>query len=404
MQTDNPQNSNEEYSQQINTELERNKHNKSAQKADIQPRICNFWSVFVAILCVGFITGAVLEFKFGILPESFSAETPEVDYKSAKKLYYNEPLSEMIADAVEVSSKSVVSITAKSNARTSFDFPFSYGNRPESHLGTGVVYAVVRSIAYIITNNHVIRNATEIYVSQDDRLFRAKLVGLDPATDLALLKIDIGSYKLTPAQFADSDMLKPGYIVVAMGQPYGFENTATMGIVSALGRGDIFRTGGYADFIQTSAQINPGNSGGPLVDLKGKVIGINTFIYSETRGNVGIGFAIPANLVLRVAEDLIKYGLVKRSELGVTIRALSAEERMQLGKGILIDQVMPDSSAEKAGLKHMDIIRRLNEETVENDVWLKTKIAHFKPGESVKITILRDGKEIEIEVQLTEKK
>ena len=332
-----------------------------------------------------------------------SAEKPDVDYTSAKKLYYDEPLSVMIAEAVEVSSKSVVSITATSNARTSMDFPFGFGNRPESHLGTGIVYAVVHSVAYIITNNHVIRNASEIYVSQNDRLFKAKLVGLDSATDLALLKIDTGSYKLTPAQFADSDMLKPGYIVVAMGQPYGFENTATMGIVSALGRGDIFRSGGYADFIQTSAQINPGNSGGPLVDLKGKVIGINTFIYSETRGNVGIGFAIPANLVLRVAEDLVNFGRVKRTELGVTILPLTAEEKMQLGKGILIDQVMPESAADKAGLKHMDIIKRLNGEIVENNVWLKTKIAHFKPGESVRLTILRDGKEIEVSVTLTEK-
>ncbi len=403
MQNENQQNSFEKVPEIIKKDTDSDSLDILKQIEDMPTKTGKIWLVFATILCVGFITGAIIEFKMHILPEGLSAEKPEVDFTSAKKLYYDEPLSEMIADAVEVSSKSVVSITAKSNARTSMDFPFSFGNQPESHLGTGVVYSVVRSVAYIITNNHVIRNASEIFVSQDDQLFKAKLVGLDPATDLALLKIDTGSYKLTQAKFADSDMLKPGYIVVAMGQPYGFENTATMGIVSALGRGDIFRTGGYADFIQTSAQINPGNSGGPLVDLMGKVIGINTFIYSETRGNVGIGFAIPANLVLRVAEDLISFGLVKRSELGVTILPLSVEEKMQLGKGILIDQVMPDSSAEKAGLKHMDIIKQLNGEIVENNVWLKTKIAHFKPGTNVKITILRDGKEIEIEVTLTEK-
>ena len=379
---------------------------KQANDLRLEPRKKSggAWSVFFITLVVGLIAGAVLEFKVGLLPEALTAEKPNVDYTKSEDLYYDEPLSKMIAKAVEISSQSVVSITAKTSYASTYNSPFSFGNREESHLGSGIVYDVNKSIAYILTNNHVINNASEISVNHDDRFFEAKLVGVDPATDLAVLKIDTGSYRLQAAKFSDSDMLKPGYIVVAIGQPYGFQNTATMGIVSALGRGEIFRTGGYADYIQTSAQINPGNSGGPLVDLMGKVIGINTMIYSRNGGNVGIGFAIPSNLVIRVASDLIEYGRVKRTELGVTIRPLSVEETMQLGKGILIDEVVPGSPAAEAGLKRNDIIRKLNGETVENEVWLKTKIAHFKSGDNIVLTILRKGKEIEINVVLTEKK
>jgi len=367
-------------------------------------RTGNGWSVFLVTLVVGLIAGAVLEFKVGLLPEALTAEPPVVDYAETKTLDYEEPLSKMIAKAVEVSSKSVVSITAKTSYNKNFGYPFFSGNREESHLGSGVVYAVSKSIAYILTNNHVINNASAISVNHDDQFFKAKLVGVDQATDLAILKIDTGSYRMQAAQIADSDMLKPGYIVVAIGQPYGFQNTATMGIVSALGRGEIFRSGGYADFIQTSAQINPGNSGGPLVDLMGRVVGINTSIYSQNGGNVGIGFAIPSKLARKVADDLIQFGYVRRTELGVKIRELSPAEKMQLGKGILVGEIVPGSPAENAGLKINDILRKVDGEVVENDVWLKTKIAHYQPGDTVKITVLRKGKEIELKIVLVEKK
>ncbi len=378
-------------------ELEKAKHHLA--KSNIKK-----FRLVLVVLFIGLIAGAFIEFQWHVLPTLFSCQQETVkvaEYNEDTKLPYKDPLSEIIAKAIAIASNSVVSITAQSQGEI-FEDPF-FGplrTRPEAHLGTGIVYKVDGSTAYIVTNNHVVKNSTQIFISISDYSFKATIVGTDPATDIAVLKVDTGKLKLIPAKFADSDMLKPGYIVVAIGQPYGFKNTATMGIISALGRGEIFQSGGYADFIQTNAQINPGNSGGPLIDLGGKTVGINTVIYSETHGNVGIGFAIPSNLVRRVADDLITNGKVQRAALGVQVRPLRSEEVAQIGSGIMIAKVLKGSPAENAGLKPYDVITKVNGKKINSVMELRTKIAHFHPGAEITITVLRAGREKKLSVKL----
>jgi len=260
---------------------------------------------------------------------------------------------------------------------------------------------IISSDGYILTNNHLAGEAEKINVELGDgRKFTAKLIGADPETDVAVVKIEAD--KLPYLELADSDALEVGEWVLAIGNPLGLSHTVTAGIVSAKGRSG-FRLATYENFIQTDAAINFGNSGGPLVNLDGKVVGINTAIVGPG-GNIGIGFAIPINMAKNIAEQLMKGGGIERGYLGVLPQDLEPEMAEAFGlkdtKGVLIPEVSEGSAAAKADLKHNDIILELNGEPVESADAFRSKIAMFKPGTEVKLTIWRDGKRKTITVTL----
>ena len=279
-----------------------------------------------------------------------------------------------------------------------FDVPREYRERS---LGSGVI---VSADGYILTNDHVVHGATEIKVSLvDKREFDAKLIGTDPKTDIAVLKIE--GENLPQATLGDSSKIALGDVVLAMGNPFGIGQTVTMGIVSATGRGGL-DIEDYEDFIQTDAAINPGNSGGPLVNIKGEVIGINTAILSRSGGNVGIGFAVPINMARHVMQQLIEKGRVVRGWLGVYIQPVTSSIAKAMGlekpQGALVADVDPDSPAGKAGLKTGDVIIGLDGQTIEDSRQLRLRIAEAGPGKEVKLEIVRDGKRMTIPVTLGE--
>ncbi|SMP14063.1 serine protease Do [Desulfurobacterium pacificum] len=277
-----------------------------------------------------------------------------------------------------------------------FGVPFPFDNFPKEFktrsLGSGFIVKVKDGWAYILTNNHVIDKATKIKVKlSDGSVYRAKVVGKDPKTDVALIKIKVGNKKVPTVQLGDSDSIKVGEFVIAIGNPYGLNWTVTHGIVSAKGRHGL-GLNPIEDFIQTDAAINPGNSGGPLCDIHGRVIGINTAI---VRNAQGLGFAVPINIAKKIMNDLLKYGKVIRGWLGVYIEDISPEIAQKFGvkHGVLVTKVMSGSPAEKGGLKSGDVIIRYNGEPVKNVTDLQLKVINTRPGEKVKITVVRDGKE-----------
>jgi serine protease Do/serine protease DegQ len=259
--------------------------------------------------------------------------------------------------------------------------------------GSGVI--VDAKNGYIITNAHVVENATDITVQLlDNRSLKAKVVGADPGSDVAVLKVQAGN--LVDLPIADSDRAEVGDFVVAIGNPFGLGHTVTSGIVSALGRSGI-NPEGYEDFIQTDASINPGNSGGALVNLNGELVGINSAILSRTGGNIGIGFAIPSNMMKIVMNQLIKYGTVKRGVLGVNIQTLAPEIAKSMGlpettQGALVSQVVDGSAAEKAGVKAGDVVTAVNGRPVKDAGSLRNAIGLLSIGEKVDLSLLRDGK------------
>jgi serine protease Do len=273
----------------------------------------------------------------------------------------------------------------------------------ERSLGSGVI---VTKDGYILTNNHVVDGADEIKVARDKekKQFPAKVVGRDPKTDIAVLKID--AKDLPFITFADSDKLEVGDVVLALGNPFGIGQTVTMGIVSATGRGGL-GIEDYEDFIQTDAAINPGNSGGALVDAEGRLIGVNTAIFSRSGGNQGVGFAIPANLARSVMDQIIEKGRVERGYLGVFLRDLTPELARQFNvpeytSGALLDEVTEKSAAAEAGLKSGDVITELNGTPVKDGRDLKLMVGRLAPGDKVAVKALRDGKEKSFTVALKE--
>ena len=266
-------------------------------------------------------------------------------------------------------------------------------------LGSGFI---IDKEGYIVTNNHVIAGADEIKVKLNSgKEYDAKIIGRDPSTDIALIKIKADS-SYSVATFGNSDALKVGQWVVAIGNPFGLEHTVTAGIVSAKGR--VIGSGPYDDFIQTDASINPGNSGGPLINMKGRVIGINTAIIA---GGNGIGFAIPANMAKGVIKQLKEEGSVTRGWLGVGIQDISDEMAEYYGikdqKGVLVSQVFPGDPADKAGIRPKDIIIEVNGKNIENSRQLTRTIAGFHVGQEVNILALRDGKEKTFKVKIAKR-
>jgi serine protease Do len=277
----------------------------------------------------------------------------------------------------------------------------NFGPQRQEGIGSGVV---VTKDGYILTNNHVVDGADEVKVAlQDGREFTAKVIGRDPKTDIAVIKVDAKDLPAVP--MADSDKVEVGDVVLAVGNPFGIGQTVTTGIVSATGRGGTVGLD-YEDFIQTDAAINPGNSGGALVDAEGRLIGINTAILSRSGGNQGIGFAIPANLARDVMGNLVKDGHVTRGYLGVMIQdvtpGLAKEFKLKDNKGALVGEVTPRSPAEKAGLKDGDIIIEFNGKAVTDSRHLKLEVARIQPGETVPVKILRDGASKTLDVAVKE--
>jgi len=296
-----------------------------------------------------------------------------------------------LAPLVEKATPAVVNIrVSQTVTRRS---PFMRGGEVAS-AGSGVI--VDARGGYILTNHHVVADADEIQVSLiDGQVLDAEVVGSDAATDIALLKVEPGEVKLSEMPIGDSNEVRVGDFVIAIGNPYGLGHTVTSGIVSALGRTGISRDG-YEDFIQTDASINPGNSGGALVNMRGELIGINSVIISRSGGNVGIGFAVPTEIASSIMGQILDFGEIRRGLLGVNIQSIDPEAAKTLGLevegGALITRVFPDSAAEVAGLQVGDIVTEINKKKITNADELRNTIGLLRSGEKVTIKYLRDNK------------
>ena len=272
--------------------------------------------------------------------------------------------------------------------------------KKERGLGSGVI---VEPSGLIITNNHVVGKADEIRVTlSDKREFKAKLIGTDPKTDVAVVKIEATGLPSVP--WADSDKLEVGEFVLAVGNPFGLTQTVTLGIVSALGRAAGIAE--YEDFIQTDAAINPGNSGGALVNVRGELVGINTAIFSQSGGNMGIGFAVPSNMAQSIMGQLVQTGKVVRGWLGVSIQELTPELGSQFGitetKGVLVSDVMDDSPAKKAGFERADVIVEYDGKPMDSPTHLRNAVAQTPVGKKVVVKIIRDKKAKTIDLTIVE--
>ena len=322
----------------------------------------------------------------------------------------NTQQQQSLAPMLETVLPSVVSIKVEGTTQMKNNMPeefrrfFGYPDnqsRQFSGLGSGVIIDAEKG--YIVTNNHVIDNADKITVELNDgREYQAKLIGKDPQSDIALLKID-DAKKLTAIKLADSDKIRVGDYVVAIGNPFGIGQTVTSGIISALARSGLSMNG-FENFIQTDASINQGNSGGALVNLNGELVGINTAIIAPSGGNVGIGFAIPSNMVNNLTSQIIEYGEVKRGVLGIKGNELTSDIAkafdLEVQKGAFVSEVMDDSAAKDAGIKSGDVIISMDGKPVDSFAELRAKIATTGAGRTVKLGLIRDGKEISVEVKL----
>ena len=300
----------------------------------------------------------------------------------------------------------VVSTQTQQQAPSSiFDFFFGFpeGGMPQQRervgSGSGVI---IREDGYIVTNNHVIDGATRIEVTlNNNETYPATLVGTDPATDVALLKIDANGLPIIP--FGDSDKLRLGEWVIAIGSPYDLRSTITAGIVSAKGR-SMPSNGEFKieSFIQTDAAVNPGNSGGALVDKAGNLVGINTAIISQTGSYSGYSFAVPSNIVKKIAYDLMDFGSVKRAVLGIAMKPIDdkiAEElKLSSRNGVYIDEVSKSGAADKAGIKAGDVLIAIDSTKITNPASVQEAVSRFSPGDNAVVTVLRDGKELRLDV------
>jgi Do/DeqQ family serine protease len=333
-------------------------------------------------------------------------------------------VTEGFADVVSKVTPAVVTIRVQSKASPQFtqlpQFPegspfddlFGFGQRGrggrqvppqvQRGLGSGVI---VSNDGYILTNNHVIDNATRIDVELSDRrVVGGKVIGADPASDLAVVKIDEKNLAALP--IGDSSAMRVGDLVLAVGNPLGVGQTVTMGIVSAKGRATGLGDGSYEDFLQTDAPINQGNSGGALVNTAGELIGINSQILSPSGGSIGIGFAVPSNMAKNVMDQLVSYGRVHRGRLGVTVQGVTNDLAAGLGlskaEGALVSDVTPGGAADKAGIKRGDVILSYQGRTVVDTNTFRNEIAASKPGTTIALEVMRDGRAIGVKATLTE--
>ena len=343
------------------------------------------------------------------------AEGPKINPKDVQVLT---ALDGELTRLVHAVIPSVVSITSSRRTQTSgpvmidpFDFLFpnrrlrTPTERAQMALGSGVI---VSREGHIITNHHVVANMDKISVQlTDGRVEPAQLIGTDEQTDIAVLKIAAG--RIEPLALGNSDEVRVGQMVFAIGNPFGLQETVTQGIISAKGRRAMADSG--VEFLQTDAAVNQGNSGGPLINLKGEIIGINSAIFSTSEDGawLGISFAVPSNVARRTLESLLKTGRIIRGYLGVTmvnISEITREDAASLGlrdtEGVVVAQVMPDSPAEKAGLKPGDVIRRFNGRPVPDKIFFRSRVAELEVNSKVELTIVRSGQEQTLTVQIVE--
>jgi serine protease Do len=373
----------------------------------------------VALLVIGFAAGIAFV--------AVTGSSPRRDVQVTMGTHQSRALLDQFSDAFEGAAakvnKSVVAIF--SEQVTKVENPFSSGNpfggmfgddffkhffnmpREQKQvvhaLGSGVI---ISKDGYILTNNHVVEHADKLTVTLDNskKKYKAKIIGTDPQSDIAVIKID--AKDLPAASLANSDSVRVGQWVIAVGNPFELMHTVTAGIISAKGRSSVGITT-YEDFIQTDASINPGNSGGALADLDGNVVGINTAIASNTGNNAGVGFAIPINMAKSIMEELVKNGKVSRGYLGIYLQDiddnLAKALKLKSTEGALVADVESGTPAEKAGVKRGDIITAMNGMPVDNSTTLRNEVAETEPGTDVKLTVLRKGEEKNLTVTLGER-
>ncbi|HEY3382356.1 MAG TPA: trypsin-like peptidase domain-containing protein [Vicinamibacterales bacterium] len=363
----------------------------------------------------GFAAGLVVTGRFHQTTDSTAA--PQAATRAAATTQPNALAPSGLPDFSGIAARGVsgvVNISAESIVRSTSPFAndpffsqflgededwFGGRNRPQQSLGSGVI---ISADGYVVTNNHVVSgNVRQITaVLPDKREVKGQIVGRDPTTDIAVVRINATGLPVVP--WADSSRLKVGQWVLAIGSPFQLNQTVTLGIVSATGRMGV-GVADYEDFIQTDAAINPGNSGGALLDARGEVVGINTAILSQSGGYQGVGFAVPSNLARRVADDLIRFGEVRRGSIGaLRIEALTPEWAEQLGvpnvRGALITQMARASSAFQAGLRPGDVVVGFNGQAVEDDARFRRSLSDTKIGSTATIDILREGRKMQIKV------
>ena len=390
------------------------------------------WTGFsIVLIAAGIIIGLVLAAEFNIIQnsnadtqkeKSAATSTAGDDQENSRSsIEILDAISNAFADVAEKVNPSVVTISTKTVIKNKQGSPFNeffgddffkrFFNMPggpqgeyvQQGLGSGVI---IKENGVILTNNHVIDDADDIFVSlMDDNELKATVLGKDSNTDLAVIKID--AEDLPAIKMGDSEALRVGQWVLAIGSPLQSElaHTVTAGIVSAKGRSGVGLSA-FQDYIQTDAAINPGNSGGPLVNLKGELVGINTAIATRTGGNMGIGFAIPSKLAEKVTSDILEKGRVIRGWLGVGIQNISPDLaknfNIDKSEGVIVTEIMKDSPAEKAGIKVEDIILAINSEKIKNVTQLTTKIGSTDPGTKINLKILRGGDEKTISITIGE--
>lgn len=368
------------------------------------------------ILVLGVFVGLILSSNMGVM-----TPVPAKSQVSSKSVEILSQLSDALSEVAAVATPSVVNISTTRVIKTREEGPFDFFDDPffrrffgdqsphsaipkerkEQSLGSGVI---VSEDGYIVTNNHVIEKAQEVKVMLSNKKdYKAKLVGADPKTDIAVIKIDAKGLSALP--WGNSDKLRVGEVVFAIGNPFGLNQTVTMGVISAVGRANV-GIADYEDFIQTDAAINPGNSGGALLNARGELIGINTAIVSRTGGYQGIGFAVPSTMARQVMDSLIKYKKVVRGWLGVSIQDVTSDLADEFGvkdlRGALVSGVVKGSPAAKAGLKQGDVILQYNGKDVMDTGHLRNMVSQTPLGETVKVKVLRQKKEIDIPVVIAE--
>jgi serine protease Do len=385
------------------------------------------WLVPVTLVTVGVVIGIVVASDMGWLPTGTAGPEPIPDpiarpVATAPQLPMAGGNGKNFVEIAKSVKPGVVNIAATRSGKSGEGSPSSPLDDPffrkffgdeffkrdapqrepkERGQGSGVI---VEANGLIITNNHVVNKADEIRVFlSDKREFKGKLIGTDTKTDIAVVKIEATGLPTIP--WADSDQLEVGEFVLAVGSPFGLTQTVTMGIVSAVGRASM-GIAEYEDFIQTDAAINPGNSGGALVNVRGELVGINTAIFSQSGGNMGIGFAVPSNLSRAIMDQLVRTGKVVRGWLGVAIQDLTPELATQFGiadtKGVLVSDVMDESPAKKAGFERADVIVEYDGKPMDSPTHLRNAVAQTPIGKKVSVKLIRDKKPKTLEVAIAE--